>query len=107
MRFFDIQFDNVPAGGQIEITVTTYSSSDWIAGEWSSGPKLATPDANGQLAYSGAITENLVPLTPTVTYSEKQRVGFDSGSQKHVWVVTSFSSIQSSRQTWEGGKFER
>lgn len=86
-----VTFEKVPAGGQIEIVTTIYSNSDWIAGRWASGPKAATPDENGQLSYSGAITENLVPLTPTVTYSEKQRVGFDTNSQKHVWVVTSFS----------------
>ncbi len=86
-----VKFEKVPAGGQIQIVTTIYSNTDWIAGRWDSGPKSATPDENSQLEYSGAIVENLVPLTPTVTYSEKQRVGFDTTLQKHVWVVTSFS----------------
>lgn len=100
----NISFEKVPAGGQIEITTTIYSSSDWIAGQWSSGPKSATPDENGKLEYSGAIIENLVPLTPTVTYSEKQRVGFDPGSQKHVWVVTSFAIDGKFKTDLDAGK---
>lgn len=93
-----VVFEKVPAGGMIEIVTTIYSDSDWIAGKWNSGVKPATPDEDGQLEYSGAITENLVPLTPSTTYSEKQRVGFDTGAQKHVWVVTSFS-IESKYQS--------
>lgn len=85
-----VEFENVPAGGQIEMVGTVYSDSNWIAGAWNSGPKSGTP-ISGALAYEGAITQRVVPLTPSVTYSEKQRVGFDNTQSKHIWITTRFS----------------
>lgn len=86
----EVVYSGIPAGGQIEIVFNVYSNSDWIAGTWNSGLKSATP-IDGKLAYTGAITANLVPLTPSVTYREKQRIGFDHAEQKHTWITTSFS----------------
>ena len=98
-----ITFSKVPAGGQVEVTTIIYSSADWIAGRWDSGPKAATPDIQGKLAFTGAIVESLVPLTPSTTYSEKQRVGFDAQSNKHNWIITSFAIDQKYKADLESG----
>ena len=88
----EVTFENVPTGGQIEMTSHIYSKDNWLAGQWHSGPKSATTvDDSGQLYYAGSIVEKLVPLNPTTSYSEKQRLGFDAKSNKHVWVATTFS----------------
>ncbi len=97
-----VTYKNVPAGGQIELVFNCYSDTDWIAGAWHSGPKPATP-TDGALAYSGAITENLVPLTPNTTYSEKQRVGFDTSTQKHCWITTQFSIASQYKSDLDSG----
>jgi hypothetical protein len=86
-----VTFPNVPAGGQCNVTASIYSSNNWLAGQWTSGWINATPDPNDQLAVGGSITENLVPLTGTTNYSQKQRVIFDVTQGKHLWQVTQFS----------------
>jgi len=86
-----VVFDKVPAGGQISMVANVYTSTDWLVGQWDSGPKSATADINGLLSYSGAIYENLVPLTPSTTYSEKQRIGYDNTRNEHRWILTTFN----------------
>jgi hypothetical protein len=85
-----IPFPQIPAGGKIEVVAGVYSENDWLAGQWDSGWINAVPDANDQLTASGNIQEKLVPLTPTTTYSQKQRVVY-SDAQKHHWQVTRFA----------------
>ncbi len=102
-----VTFEKVPAGGQIEMIAGVYSQNNWLAGQWISEPKAATPDAKGQLSYQGAITENLVPLTPTTTYAEKQRTGFDSAQQKHIWTSTVFSVDGSFKSVLDGGTIDK
>jgi len=98
-----VTFSKVPAGGQVIVTTIIYSSADWIAGRWDSGPKAATPDLQGKLAFTGSIIESLVPLTSSTSYREKQRVGFDAPSNKHKWIITSFSIDQKYKADLESG----
>ncbi len=84
-----VTFDHIPAGGKVEVTAGIYSDNDWLCGRWSSGWLSAVPVADDAIAVSGAITELLVPLTSTTTYSQKQTLGFAGGA--HVWKVTRFS----------------
>ena len=86
-----VVFDKVPAGGQISMVANVYTSTDWLVGQWDSGPRSANADINSQLSYWGAIYENLVPLTPSTTYSEKQRIGYDNGLHAHRWILTTFN----------------
>lgn len=86
-----VPFNQIPAGGKLEVVANIYSSNNWLAGQWASGWVDATPDANDNLAVSGNITEFLVPLTATTAYSQKQRVIYDSTAQQHLWQVTQFS----------------
>jgi hypothetical protein len=85
-----IPFPGIPAGGKIEVVAGVYSENNWLAGQWDSGWINANPDANDQIATSGAIKEQLVPLTPNTSYSQKQRVVY-SDAQKHHWQVTRFA----------------
>ncbi|CCD94895.1 conserved membrane hypothetical protein [Bradyrhizobium sp. ORS 375] len=80
-----VTFEGIPAGGKFNVTADIYSETNWLAGRWSSGAINATPDSDDQLAVSGSIKENLVPLTATTTYSPNQRLAYDAGSRKHVW----------------------
>ncbi len=86
-----VTFKGIPAGGKSEVVAGIYSANNWLAGNWSSGWRDALPDNGNQLAVSGSITENLVPLTPTTTYSQKQRLVYDSAEAKYLWGVTQFS----------------
>ncbi|HZV71087.1 MAG TPA: hypothetical protein VFG10_16145 [Saprospiraceae bacterium] len=101
-----VTFNKVPAGGQIQIVANIYSDADWIAGQWDSGLKSATPDADGKLQYKGAITENLVPLTSSTKYREKQRVGFGK-DQKHMWIVTSFTIDSTYKSDLDAGRLSK
>ncbi|RZK60364.1 MAG: hypothetical protein EOO91_01775 [Pedobacter sp.] len=85
-----ISFLDVPAGGKVEISAVVYSKDDWIAGRWDSGPKAAMPNDAGNLEFTGAIVESIVPLLSTTKYTERQRIGYDSNQKKHKWVMTSF-----------------
>jgi hypothetical protein len=87
----ELTFADIPAGGKIEVVANIYSENDWLAGRWDSGWIAAKPDTNDHMEVSGRITQNLVPLTPTTTYSQKQRLRYDAKQEKHVWDVTSFS----------------
>jgi hypothetical protein len=92
----EVTFEGIPAGGKCQVTANIYSDTNWLAGRWDSGWINADPDEKDQLAVSGNIVENLVPLTTTMTYSQKQRVIYDAQQQKHLWGVMIFS-IEESR----------
>lgn len=85
-----IEFDAIPAGGKIEVVAGVYSENDWLAGQWDSGWISAVPDADNEIAVSGNITQKLVPLTKTTTYTQKQRLSYTDAA-KHHWQVTRFS----------------
>jgi hypothetical protein len=85
-----IPFPGIPAGGKIEVVAGVYSENAWLAGQWDSGWINAVPDSESKISAGGNIKEQLVPLTPTTTYSQKQRVVY-SDAQKHHWQVTRFA----------------
>jgi len=85
-----VKFPGIPAGGKIDVVANIYSSSDWLAGNWTSGWIDATPDANDALACGGSIVELLVPLTASTTYGHKQTLGYNATSQ-HYWKVAAFT----------------
>lgn len=85
-----VTFPGVPAGGKVEVVASIYSSNDWLAGVWNSGWIDAVPDASDVLSVGGAIVEQLVPLTATTSYSQKQAIAY-SDAAKHYWAVSQFS----------------
>jgi hypothetical protein len=85
-----VTFPGIPAGGKIQVVANIYSSTDWLAGTWSSGWIDAQPDTNDELTAGGSIVEFLVPLTASTSYSQKQTVGYDQ-TKKHFWLVSAFS----------------
>ncbi len=85
-----VTFEQIPAGGKVEVTANIYSGNNWLAGVWNSGWLNADPDKQDQLSVSGNIRENLVPLTADTTYTQKQRIAY-SDQQQHFWQVTLFS----------------
>jgi len=92
-----VTFEGIPAGGKIDVTANIYSENNWLAGRWESGWLNATPDGNDSQSVSGNITENLVPLTATTSYSQKQVINY-SDAKKHYWQITKFT-IDSSLST--------
>jgi hypothetical protein len=85
-----VTFTGLPAGGKIEVIASIYSSNNWLAGQWNSGWVNGDPDSNNLVSVSGNITENLVPLTASTTYSQKQTLAYSSANG-HYWQVTQFS----------------
>ena len=85
-----VKFEQIPAGGKIEVVANIYSDNNWLAGRWHSGWLNADPDESDQLNVAGNIKENLVPLTADTSYSQKRRLAY-SKEQNHFWQVTKFS----------------
>jgi hypothetical protein len=86
----EVIFEQIPAGGKVEVLANIYSSNDWLAGLYNSGWINADPDRNDQLSITGAILEKLVPLNADTNYSQKQALAY-SDEHKHYWEVTQFS----------------
>jgi hypothetical protein len=71
----DLEFENVPAGGEFRIIAGVYSNSGWLAGAWQSDWTKADPNDGTTLKLGPhAITENLVPLAPDTQYIFKERI---------------------------------
>ncbi|MFZ5962598.1 hypothetical protein ACOXXX_06560 [Thalassococcus sp. BH17M4-6] len=80
-----VTFDRIPSGGQLQITFGVYSDTDWLAGNWT-GPWVdaVLTDTSQTLDLSGAIIENLVPLTAQTQYLWSQVLTYsDEGG--HQW----------------------
>jgi hypothetical protein len=85
-----VTFAGIPAGGKIDVVANVYSSTDWLAGTWTSGWIDASPDGSDAMSVAGAIVELLVPLTATTSYGHKQTLAYSATAQ-HYWQVASFS----------------
>lgn len=96
-----VKFDGIPAGGKIKVTGNIYSDNNWLCGVWNSGWINAVPDDQDQLTAGGAIKEQLVPLTSTSTYIQKQTLGYLN--QKHSWIVTRFTLDSSYAASLDSG----
>jgi hypothetical protein len=79
-------FDQVPSGGDFQVTFGVYSNTNWLAGNWTSAWTSAVLPSGGAtvLAITGSIIENLVPLTPKTQYLYDQKIVY-SPSQGHQW----------------------
>lgn len=86
-----VTFAGIPAGGKIEVVASIYSNNDWLAGVYNSGWINADPDVNAKQSVTGAIVENLVPLTADTAYSQKQALAY-TDARKHFWEVTQFTA---------------
>jgi hypothetical protein len=79
-------FTALPAGGTITVLACFYSATGWLAGRGSSGPLPAQPTQGSTLTVPAfAITEYLVPLSASTTYTMKEKLAFQSGNR--VWVA--------------------
>ncbi len=80
-------FTGVPSGGQVKAVVSLYSDTGWQAGNGSSiDLDNLAPTGSSLLNLSVQITENLVPLTASTTYSHKNKLEYGSG--KYIWNQT-------------------
>ncbi len=87
-----LTFDNMPAGGSLQVVVAIKSSDGWLAGTWTSDWQDALPSGGGEsLAVDGSITEQLAPLTAATTYGFNQSIVYSptGGPMRtggHAWV---------------------
>jgi hypothetical protein len=82
----EVVFDDVPTGGQFQITFGVYSNSDWLAGNWTGAwTQAVLPAGADTLAITGAIIESLVPLTASTQYLYDSKIVYteDKGHQWH------------------------
>lgn len=80
-----VVFDDVPSGGQFQITFSVYSNTDWLAGIWT-GPwtDAVIPEGGGALSVGGSIIEQLVPLTADTQYLYNAKLVY-SDQAGHQW----------------------
>ena len=80
-----VLFDSIPSGGQFQISFGVYSNTDWLAGNWTSAwVDALIPSGGSALTISGAIIENLVPLTTSTQYLYQSKIVYSSGAG-HQW----------------------
>ena len=80
-----VRFEDLPAGGRIQIFAGIYSRSGWLCGKWQSDWMDALPKDGDTLTLNASIEEQLVPLTADTQYVYKERIVFDAAKAKHVW----------------------
>lgn len=82
-----LDFQAVPAGGQIRVFAGVYSQSGWLAGSWQSDWMPAVANQGDTLALGDQnIKENLVPLSPDTQYVFKESIVYSNGD--YVWQAT-------------------
>ena len=75
-------FTALPSGGTITVLACFYSATGWLAGQGSVANVQAQPDQGSTLNVPAfAITENLVPLSASTTYTPKEKLEMVSGSR--------------------------
>jgi hypothetical protein len=80
-------FKDIPAGGEIEVTVQFVATNGWVAAYGTTGKvaNIAKEDSD-QLELEIEIKQNQVPLTPSTVYQHKSRLGVRDGG--HYWIDT-------------------
>jgi hypothetical protein len=79
-------FSALPAGGNLTVLAAFYSDTDWVAGKGQTGTLAAEPTAGSTMIVAPfAITEMLVPLDATTTYSFKEKLVYVDG-QGRSWA---------------------
>jgi hypothetical protein len=75
-------------GQQFQIIAMIYSASSWICGKWTSGWIEAVPTDGDTRTEAGSIIEQLVPLSPSTTYSPHAQLDYDGPSKSYRWQPT-------------------
>ncbi|HWU86441.1 MAG TPA: hypothetical protein VN253_04175 [Kofleriaceae bacterium] len=96
-----IDFPTIPAapGDSIQVVVSIYSDTQWLAGQWSSSWVPAVATSGTTLTLSGSIIESLVPLTANTQYSHLQKLSYDSSAGAHVWDQTTTAPTETASST--------
>jgi hypothetical protein len=85
-------FTGLPSGGNITVLACFYSGTGWLAGQGSSASMPAQPTEGGTLVVPEfEITEYLVPLSATTTYTMKEKLSF--GPQGRGWSAPPAASV--------------
>ena len=79
--------DDLPSApaDQFQILALVYSRTNWICGKWVSGWITAVPNDGDGRSESGSIIQQLVPLTPSTSYEQIQKLAYDGPSASYVW----------------------
>ena len=77
-------FTGLPAGGSFTVLVSLYSNTGWLAGSGRSPSQTIPADVPTVVVPEFEIVENLVPLTPTTTYTFNEKLTF--GPSGRVWT---------------------
>lgn len=81
-----VNYPELPTGGQFQVVFGVYSDNDWLAGNWTSAWTGAVlPEGESVLKLTGAIQEQLVPLTDKTQYLYNQKLVYDDKSKAHKW----------------------
>ena len=79
-------FTGLPAAGTITVLARVYAANGWLAGQGVTKPIPAKPSGDGTLVVASfPITENLVPLSASTTYTFKEKLAFNQGTR--VWCA--------------------
>ena len=77
-------FTGLPAGGSFTVLLSLYSNTGWLAGSGRSPSQTIPPGVSTVVVPEFEIVENLVPLTPTTTYTFNEKLTF--GPSGRVWT---------------------
>ncbi len=82
-----VSFPELLGGGQLQVVFGVYSSTQWLAGNWTSSwvDAVAPSDSGGVLKLQGQIQELLVPLSSDTQYLYDSKLAYDAQASRHVW----------------------
>jgi hypothetical protein len=83
----EVNFPDLPGGGQFQVVFGVYSDNQWLAGNWTSSwtDAVAPAGSGGILEMQGQIQELLVPLDVNTQYLYDSKLAFDAVNGRHVW----------------------
>jgi hypothetical protein len=88
-KFPTYTFTDIPAGGEVEVTVQFVSDTEWVAAYGTTGKvKNIVEEGSDALDLDIVITENPVPLTTSTLYRHQRKLGLRDGGS-HYWIETS------------------
>jgi hypothetical protein len=84
--YFDSAHKNrLPGGGQVRFTANFYSNTGWLCGSARTDEISAAIKGNLLTVPQMAITEVVVPLTPTTIYQFDRKLVYDTPSGARTW----------------------
>jgi LBP / BPI / CETP family, C-terminal domain len=100
-----VTFHALPAGGSLQVKFNVYSATGFLCGQYTSAWQPAVLPGHQQvLTVTGAIQENLVPLTRDTVYQYKQKLVFDAASSAHTWQPGQFTLDTSQAASLDQGQ---